>query len=109
MLQLNLLKKSFSNVQKVETDPKYVGYWFLGCSGMVFVAVALGGITRLTESGLSMVSWKLLGEKLPTTQTQWLEEFNNYQQYPEFKMSVKSSCLFEKKLIIKFILGKMLL
>jgi len=90
------LKKSFSNVQKVETDPKYVGYWFLGCSGMVFVAVALGGITRLTESGLSMVSWKLLGEKLPTTQTQWLEEFNNYQQYPEFKMSVKSFCLFEK-------------
>lgn len=82
-------KKSFSNIQKVETDPKYVGYWFLGCSGMVFVAVALGGITRLTESGLSMVNWKLLGEKLPTTQIQWEEEFNKYQQYPEFKMLVK--------------------
>jgi len=104
-----LWKKSFSNFQKVETDPKYVGYWFLGCSGMVFVAVALGGVTRLTESGLSMVSWKLLGEKLPTTQTQWLEEFNKYQQYPEFKMSVKLSKLFEKNLTIKFILGKILL
>ncbi|KAF0765154.1 cytochrome c oxidase assembly protein COX15 [Aphis craccivora] len=98
-LNLNLLKKSFSNVQKVETDPKYVGYWFLGCSGMVFVAVALGGITRLTESGLSMVSWKLLGEKLPTTQTQWLEEFNNYQQYPEFKMKNTSMTIEEFKWI----------
>lgn len=90
LLQLNLWKKSFSNVQKVETDPKYVGYWFLGCSGMVFVAVSLGGITRLTESGLSMVNWKLLGEKLPSTQAQWEEEFSKYQQYPEFKMCVNS-------------------
>jgi len=89
MLQLKVWKKSFSSVQKIETDPKYVGYWFFGCSGMVFVAVALGGVTRLTESGLSMVNWKLLGEKLPTTETQWKEEFNKYQQFPEFKMSVK--------------------
>jgi cytochrome c oxidase assembly protein subunit 15 len=83
-------KKSFSNIKIAEADPKYVGYWFLGCSGMVFVAVALGGITRLTESGLSMVNWKLLGEQLPTSQAQWEEEFNKYQQYPEFKMLVKS-------------------
>lgn len=86
---MKLWKKSFSYVQKAEIDPKYVGYWFLGCSGMVFVAVALGGVTRLTESGLSMVNWKLLGEKLPTTQTQWEIEFNKYQQFPEFKMSVE--------------------
>lgn len=85
LFQLNVLKK-YNNVQKMEVDPKYVGYWFLGCSGMVFIAVALGGITRLTESGLSMVNWKLLGENLPTNQSQWEEEFSKYQQYPEFKM-----------------------
>ncbi|XP_050546814.1 cytochrome c oxidase assembly protein COX15 homolog [Daktulosphaira vitifoliae] len=82
----NIWKRHSSNIKTIETDTKFVGYWFLGCSGMVFVAVALGGVTRLTESGLSMVHWKLLGEKLPTTQSQWDEEFNKYQQYPEFKM-----------------------
>lgn len=53
---------------------------------MVFVAVALGGITRLTESGLSMVTWKLLGEKLPRSTEEWSEEFQRYQQYPEYKL-----------------------
>ena len=37
------------------------------CAGMSFVAVALGGITRLTESGLSMVDWKLFGRRPPIT------------------------------------------
>lgn len=86
VLQSNVWKKCFSNIKQTEVDPKYVGYWFLGCSGMVFIAVALGGITRLTESGLSMVNWKLLGEKLPTSTAQWQEEFHKYQQFPEFKM-----------------------
>lgn len=53
---------------------------------MVYLAVVLGGVTRLTESGLSMVSWKLLGEKVPRTEFDWKEEFAKYQEYPEFKM-----------------------
>lgn len=44
-----------------------------------------GGVTRLTESGLSMVTWKLLGEKLPTSEEAWQREFETYQQFPEFK------------------------
>lgn len=48
--------------------------------------VYLGGITRLTESGLSMVTWKLLGEKMPLNETQWLSEFERYKQFPEYKM-----------------------
>lgn len=50
--------------------------------------MSLGGVTRLTESGLSMVTWKLLGEKMPRTQQEWEEEFAKYQQYPEFKLYV---------------------
>lgn len=42
----------------------------------------------MTESGLSMVTWKLLGEKMPRTQHEWEEEFARYQQFPEFKMYV---------------------
>lgn len=65
---------------------KGVGFWLLGCGGMVYVAVALGGVTRLTESGLSMVTWKLLGEKRPSTQSEWEAEFARYQEFPEYKM-----------------------
>lgn len=45
-----------------------------------------GGITRLTESGLSMVTWRLLGEKMPLNDSQWLSEFERYKQFPEYKM-----------------------
>lgn len=47
-----------------------------------------GGVTRLTESGLSMVTWKLLGEQMPRTAEEWETEFRRYQEYPEFKMYV---------------------
>ncbi|KAL1491168.1 hypothetical protein ABEB36_011808 [Hypothenemus hampei] len=78
---------------------KKVGYWLATCSGMVFGAVVLGGVTRLTESGLSMVTWKLLGEKLPRTEQEWQQEFAKYQQYPEFKMKNHNMTLNEFKLI----------
>ncbi|XP_035898794.1 cytochrome c oxidase assembly protein COX15 homolog [Anopheles stephensi] len=82
-----------------EKGAKTVGYWLLGCSGMVFVAVVLGGVTRLTESGLSMVTWKLLGEKMPRTEAEWREEFDRYQQFPEFKLKNQDITLQEFKLI----------
>jgi cytochrome c oxidase assembly protein subunit 15 len=62
-----------------------VGAWILGCSGLVFAMVSLGGATRLTRSGLSMVDWKLTGIKLPSKQEEWEEEFTKYQQFPEYK------------------------
>ncbi|XP_045499450.1 cytochrome c oxidase assembly protein COX15 homolog [Colias croceus] len=78
---------------------KIVGYWLLGCSGMVFTAVVLGGVTRLTESGLSMVTWKLLGEKLPRTEEEWQAEFEIYKQFPEYKYKNMNITLSEFKWI----------
>ncbi|XP_075975347.1 heme A synthase COX15 isoform X2 [Anticarsia gemmatalis] len=78
---------------------KVVGYWLLGCSGMVFTAVVLGGVTRLTESGLSMVTWKLLGEKMPRSEEEWEREFEKYKQYPEFIYKNQSMTLSEFKWI----------
>ncbi|KAJ0183542.1 hypothetical protein K1T71_001518 [Dendrolimus kikuchii] len=80
-------------------NTKAVGYWLLGCSGMVFTAVVLGGVTRLTESGLSMVTWKLLGEKRPTSEEEWQKEFEKYQQYPEYIYKNKNITLSEFKWI----------
>uniref|UniRef100_A0A0N5C008 J domain-containing protein n=1 Tax=Strongyloides papillosus TaxID=174720 RepID=A0A0N5C008_STREA len=65
---------------------KTIGVWLLGCAGMVYGAVALGGLTRLTESGLSMVQWDLIKTmKPPLTQKEWEEEFARYKQFPEYK------------------------
>ena len=48
-------------------------------------AVVLGGVTRLTESGLSMTDWNLAGRPPPMSTEEWLEEFEKYKLSPEFK------------------------
>lgn len=56
---------------------------------MVYGAVALGGVTRLTESGLSMVNWDLFRTmKPPFNQKEWELEFERYKEYPEYKLYV---------------------
>ncbi|MCC7411843.1 MAG: COX15/CtaA family protein [Gammaproteobacteria bacterium] len=53
---------------------------------MVFVMVVLGGVTRLTHSGLSMVEWKpLTGWLPPLDAAEWQRTFEQYQHYPEFQ------------------------
>ncbi|KAF9978331.1 Cytochrome c oxidase assembly protein cox15 [Actinomortierella ambigua] len=64
-----------------------VGYWMLTISAMTFGIVVLGGVTRLTESGLSIVEWNLIkGMKPPRSQAEWEEEFEKYKQFPEYKV-----------------------
>ena len=62
-----------------------IGWWLLICAAMVFIMVVLGGATRLTESGLSMVDWKPLHILPPLSDSEWAEEFAAYQQFPEFQ------------------------
>ncbi|XP_071491615.1 heme A synthase COX15-like [Diadema antillarum] len=65
---------------------KIVGGWLLTCCGMIAGTVVLGGVTRLTESGLSMTNWHLIkGMRPPTTQEEWQAEFDRYKQFPEYK------------------------
>ncbi len=53
---------------------------------MVFAMVVLGGVTRLTHSGLSMVNWHPVSGWLPPMdEAAWLAEFENYKQYPEYQ------------------------
>lgn len=79
---------------------KLTGYWLLGCAGMVIGSVVLGGVTRLTESGLSMVDWHLIkGMKPPRTQDEWEREFQRYQKYPEYKYTNQGISLTEFKWI----------
>lgn len=74
-----------------------VGYWLFGCAGMVFGMVVLGGATRLTKSGLSMVEWKPHTFTKPSTQAEWEAEFENYKKYPEWKRVNKHMTLEDFK------------
>ena len=59
--------------------------WLKLCLVLILSMVILGGVTRLTGSGLSMVTWHPTGMLPPLGNEQWLEEFNLYQQFPEFQ------------------------
>ncbi len=65
---------------------RVVGYWLAGCSAAVFGIIVFGGLTRLTESGLSMVDWKLIHFKAPQNEAEWEAYFTLYQKYPEYQM-----------------------
>jgi cytochrome c oxidase assembly protein subunit 15 len=57
----------------------------LVCLLLIFSMVILGGVTRLTGSGLSMVTWHPAGAWPPIGTEQWLAEFSLYQQFPEYQ------------------------
>jgi heme a synthase len=60
--------------------------WLLSGCLLIFIMVVVGGITRLTHSGLSMVEWHLfMGSIPPLNETDWLSTFAKYQQFPEFQ------------------------
>ena len=67
-------------------DHKGVIYWLLtGCT-LIFIMVIVGGITRLTHSGLSMSDYNLItGTIPPTNETEWEAAFELYKQYPEYQ------------------------
>lgn len=64
---------------------KHVKNWLLICLFMVALMVAVGGLTRLTESGLSMVEWKPTTLFPPMNAEEWQEEFGKYQSSPQFQ------------------------
>nr|QFP40044.1 cytochrome c oxidase assembly protein COX15 [Halisarca dujardinii] len=92
--------RRFASQTKVARQRKIMGVWLLGCCGMVAGAVLIGGVTRLTESGLSMTDWHLIkGMKPPRSQEEWEEEFAKYQQYPEYQYVHRDLTLEEFKRI----------
>jgi cytochrome c oxidase assembly protein subunit 15 len=63
-----------------------VATWLLICCALVFAMVVLGGVTRLTGSGLSMVDWRpLMGALPPMSDEAWQKTFEMYQETPEFQ------------------------
>ncbi|WVQ77058.1 hypothetical protein IAR50_006737 [Cryptococcus sp. DSM 104548] len=64
--------------------PRSLPYWLYGCSAVVFGIVVIGGLTRLTESGLSIVEWNpITGILPPITKADWDQEWEKYKVSPE--------------------------
>ncbi|ULQ55408.1 COX15/CtaA family protein [Flavihumibacter rivuli] len=66
---------------------KAVATWLLIGVGMIIVQVVLGGITRLTGSGLSITEWDVVtGALPPLNEAGWMQEFQKYQQTPQYRL-----------------------
>jgi cytochrome c oxidase assembly protein subunit 15 len=74
--------------------------WLLAVAGLVLAMVLVGGATRLTESGLSIVEWKpVAGALPPLTETQWQAEFDKYKTIPQYAQMNAGMTLGEFKTI----------
>ena len=74
-----------SDAQTRERDPRAVAAWLLACCALLFAMVVVGGVTRLTHSGLSITEWQpIVGTLPPLTDAQWAETFAKYQATPEY-------------------------
>jgi cytochrome c oxidase assembly protein subunit 15 len=67
-------------------SPARLAQWLFGVAALVFAIVVVGGITRLTESGLSITEWKPISGALPPlSDAAWADAFARYQQIPEYQ------------------------
>ena len=78
--------------------PRAISHWLFVMAALVFLMVVVGGITRLTESGLSMVRWEpVSGIVPPLNAEQWQAEFDSYRQSPQYQKINSGMSLTEFK------------
>jgi len=89
-----------------QRNNRQIAVWLLICCTLIFAMVVLGGVTRLTRSGLSMVEWDpIMGTIPPLSQGQWEETFEKYKQFPEYQKINEGMSLGEFKSIFWFEYG----
>src|SRR5258707_15387824 len=80
--------------------PSAVRLWLLAAAAMIFATVVVGGATRLTESGLSIVEWKPVTGMLPPLDAAgWEVEFEKYKAIPQYRQLNRGMTLAEFKVI----------
>ena len=77
---------------------KSIAVWLLACCALVFAMVVVGGVTRLTNSGLSIVEWQpIVGTFPPLSQSDWEVVFEKYHQTPQYQKVNQGMSLEEFK------------
>lgn len=80
--------------------PRALANWLFGVAFLVFLMIVVGGITRLTESGLSITEWKpVTGALPPLSPEAWEAEFARYRQIPEYQQLNQGMTLAQYKFI----------
>ena len=81
---------------RVETRPRAIAIWLFGVAALVFAMVVVGGITRLTESGLSITRWDVVSGTLPPLgDAQWAAAFADYQASSQYELMNRGMTLAE--------------
>jgi cytochrome c oxidase assembly protein subunit 15 len=95
------------NTETIEQqNNRQIALWLLVICALIFTMVVLGGVTRLTRSGLSMVEWDpIMGIVPPLNEQEWNETFEKYKQYPEYQKINAGMSLHEFKSIFYFEYG----
>lgn len=89
---------SGSPISTSAARPRAVAQWLLFVAGLIFLMVVVGGVTRLTESGLSITEWRpITGAIPPLTHAQWEAAFALYKQIPEYQQINRGMSLAEFK------------
>jgi len=89
---------------------KYIIFWLLSTCFLIWLIIMVGGATRLTHSGLSIVEWKpITGVIPPLTQAQWWEAFQSYQKFPEYQLVNQGMSISDFKFIYLMEYGHRLL
>jgi cytochrome c oxidase assembly protein subunit 15 len=82
------------------TEIRLVRIWLIAVAALIAAMVLVGGATRLTESGLSIVEWKpVTGALLPLTETEWTQAFEAYKTIPQYRQLNSGMSLDEFKTI----------
>jgi cytochrome c oxidase assembly protein subunit 15 len=87
-------------LQLAEPRRRQLRAWFLAIAGLTLGVLVVGGITRLTRSGLSIVDWDpIMGVVPPLTHEQWQAAFERYRQFPEYQQLRQGMSLGEFRFI----------
>ena len=90
----------YINFMTDENKNIYISYWLLLTTFLVALMIIVGGLTRLTNSGLSITTWELFSGILPPLSlNDWKQLFSLYQQIPEYKLVNSSMTLEQFKVI----------
>ena len=93
-----------------QARPRQIAAWLFACCALVFAMIVVGGVTRLTHSGLSITEWQpIVGTLPPRSEAEWQEAFAKYQATPEYQQVNKGMALDEFKGIFWWEYGHRLL
>jgi len=85
-LSVSAVHAAISREPRASSAAVPIAVWLFGCCALIFVMIIVGGITRLTLSGLSITEWKpVIGIVPPLSAAEWAAEFAKYQNIPEYQ------------------------